>query len=216
MGFLNSLCSLTTDNSHILIIGTYRSGKTTTIRDILTTLDSDTLHNKVYAYEYEFEARYMDLIPVSRNIPRPVEYSFGSIIEDVVIMINGDRKDDHRLPIVVMDDCIYNLAFCYQRSLKLLADNSKCIISICYPFDLRPAIMIRYVCILPNELQCIRDKIYNTYVVNIMEYKEFNWAIEYIEKIEGLIVIDNIDKKFWIYDKNAYKKQRWNKSLLSF
>jgi len=49
-----------------------------------------------------------------------------------------------------------------------------------------------------------------------MQYGEFNWAIEYIEKIEGLIVIDKIDRRFWIYDKNAYKKQRWNKRLLSF
>lgn len=215
MGFLTSLCSLTTDNSHILIIGTYRSGKTTTIRDILTTLDTDTLTNNVYAYEYEFEARYIDLIPSSRNIPRPVEYSFGSIIEDAVTMIKNDRND-FRLPIVVIDDCIYNLAFCYQRSLKLLADNSKCIISICYPFDLGPDIIIRYVCILPCELQSVRDKIYNSYVVDIMQYGEFNWAVEYIEKIEGLIVIDKIDRKFWIYDKNAYKKQRWNKRLLSF
>lgn len=204
---MQSLTELTMhNNGNVLVVGPHLGGKTTILRDIVSCYDCRSRAEDIFLYEYEHcERMFIDLLPLEHMMKEPVEAGTSSLLI---------KAQQATRPVLIMDDCVYGVAFHYKYTMELIAKKmNKIILSLCYPF--RVDIDFEWIVVLPCEFASYTDQLYNQYLKRILTKEEFQEVIQYINATKITAVI-NKTGRISMYDSRAYWRARQRLSSASF
>ncbi len=199
MSKMRSLAELVLHPGNVIVIGPHLSGKTTVLRDIISCYDQDRIIRDLFLFEYEHGGRmFLDMVPIEHTFQDSLETCIGSFMMRC-------RESDQ--PVLIMDDCVYGIAFHYRYTMELIQHRvRKIIVSVCYPF--RIDVSFKWVVVLPCEFRSYRDQLYSQYLGDCIEKGGFIELMDYIGRLHIAAVINTKTGEIACYDTKQYWRYR--------